>query len=152
MLPCGDVSSVELVWMTSIVCKLIRLPPKYSGRCCLLSGEVGIKNIELFAQGTSEDNEIFGYQEKDYEYRYSKNIITGEFSPDYAQSLDSWHYGDDYSELPTLSQEWITADKSNVDRTIAITGQDQFLCDFYFYEEWTRPMPMHGVPGLIDHF
>lgn len=115
-------------------------------------GEVAIKNIELFAQGTSEDDEVFGYQEKDYEYRYSKNLITGEFSPDYAQSLDSWHYGDDYEELPTLSQEWITADKSNVDRTIAITGQDQFLCDFYFYEEWTRPMPMHGVPGLIDHF
>lgn len=115
-------------------------------------GEVGIKNIELYAQGTSEDDEIFGYQEKDYEYRYSKNLITGEFSPDYATSLDSWHYGDDYSKLPTLSQEWITADKSNVDRTIAITGQDQFLCDFYFYEEWTRPMPLHGIPGLIDHF
>ena len=115
-------------------------------------GEVGVKNIELYAQGTSEDNEIFGYQEKDYEYRYSKNLITGEFSPDYAQSLDSWHYGDDYSELPTLSQDWIQADKSNIDRTLAINTQDQFLCDFYFYEEWTRPMPMHGVPGLIDHY
>ena len=80
-------------------------------------GEVGIKNIELYAQGTSEDNEIFGYQEKDYEYRYSKNLITGEFSPDYDASLDSWHYGDDYDALPTLSQEWITADKSNIDRT-----------------------------------
>ena len=115
-------------------------------------GEVGIKNIEIYAQGTSEDDEIFGYQEKDYEYRYSKNLITGEFSPDYAQSLDSWHYGDDYDSLPTLSQEWITADKSNVDRTIAIQNQDQFLCDFYFTETWTRPMPMHGVPGLIDHY
>ena len=115
-------------------------------------GEVGIKNIEIYAQGTSEDDEIFGYQEKDYEYRYSKNLITGEFSPDYAQSLDSWHYGDDYDSLPTLSQEWITADKSNVDRTIAIQNQDQFLCDFYFTETWTRPMPMQGVPGLIDHY
>ena len=115
-------------------------------------GEVGIKNIELYAQGTSEDNEIFGYQEKDYEYRYSKNLITGEFSPDYAQSLDSWHYGDDYSKLPTLSQDWIQSDRSNVDRTIAVTGQDQFLCDFYFDEVWTRPMPMHGVPGMIDHY
>lgn len=115
-------------------------------------GEVGIKNIELYAQGTTEDNEIFGYQEKDYEYRYSKNLITGEFSPDYAQSLDSWHYGDDYSELPTLSQEWIQSDRSNVDRTIAVTGQDQFLCDFYFDEVWTRPIPMHGVPGMIDHY
>lgn len=115
-------------------------------------GEVGIKNIELYAQGTSEDDEIFGYQEKDYEYRYSKNLITGEFSPDYALSLDSWHYGDDYSELPTLSQEWITSSKTNIDRTIAISDQDQFLCDFYFTEEWTRPMPMHGVPGLIDHY
>lgn len=115
-------------------------------------GEVGIKNKEIYAQGTSEDEEIFGYQEKDYEYRYSKNLITGEFSPDYAQSLDSWHYGDDYEELPTLSQDWITASKSNIDRTIAISSQDQFLCDFYFTEEWTRPMPMHGVPGLIDHY
>ena len=115
-------------------------------------GEVGIKNIEIFAQGTSEDDEIFGYQEKDYEYRYSKNLITGEFSPDYATSLDSWHYGDDYDKLPTLSQEWIQADKSNIDRTIAIQNQDQFMCDFYFNEEWTRPMPMHGVPGLIDHY
>ena len=115
-------------------------------------GEVGIKNIEIFAQGTSEDDEIFGYQEKDYEYRYSKNLITGEFSPDYANSLDSWHYGDDYKQLPTLSQEWIQADKSNIDRTIAIQNQDQFMCDFYFNEEWTRPMPMHGVPGLIDHY
>lgn len=115
-------------------------------------GEVGIKNVEIYAQGTSEDNEIFGYQEKDYEYRYSKNLITGEFSPDYGQSLDSWHYGDDYEELPTLSQDWITASKTNVDRTIAIQSQDQFLCDFYFNEEWTRPMPMHGVPGLIDHY
>ena len=115
-------------------------------------GEVGIKNVEIYAQGTSEDNEIFGYQEKDYEYRYSKNLITGEFSPDYATSLDSWHYGDDYSKLPTLSQEWITADSSNINRTLAVQDQDQFLCDFYFYEEWTRPMPMHGVPGLIDHY
>ena len=115
-------------------------------------GEVGIKNVEIYAQGTSEDDEIFGYQEKDYEYRYSKNLITGEFSPDYAQSLDSWHYGDDYEELPTLSQDWITASKTNVDRTIAVQSQDQFLCDFYFNEEWTRPMPMHGVPGLIDHY
>ena len=115
-------------------------------------GEVGIKNVEIYAQGTSEDDEIFGYQEKDYEYRYSKNLITGEFSPDYATSLDSWHYGDDYSELPTLSQEWITASKTNVDRTLAVQSQDQFLCDFYFNEEWTRPMPMHGVPGLIDHY
>lgn len=115
-------------------------------------GEVGIKNIELYAQGNNEDNEIFGYQEKDYEYRYSKNLITGEFSPDYAQSLDSWHYGDDYDKLPTLSQEWIQSNRSNIDRTIAIQDQDQFLCDFYFHEEWTRPMPMHGVPGLIDHY
>ena len=115
-------------------------------------GEVGIKNVEIFAQGTTEDEEIFGYQEKDYEYRYSKNLITGEFSPDYATSLDSWHYGDDYEELPTLSQDWITASKTNVDRTLAVQSQDQFLCDFYFNEEWTRPMPMHGVPGLIDHY
>jgi hypothetical protein len=42
-----------------------------------------------------------------------------------------------------------------IDRTTAVgsaaNGQ-QFLMDAFFDCKMARPMPMHSVPGLIDHF
>lgn len=117
-------------------------------------GEVGVKNKEIYAQGTAEDDEIFGYQEAWYDYRYKPNRVTGEMRSSYAQSLDVWHLADDYSELPTLSSEWVREDKSNVDRVLAVTSanSNQLFMDCYFKNIATRPLPMYSIPGLIDHF
>ena len=111
-------------------------------------GEQYIKNREIFAQGTDEDEEAFGYQEAWADYRYSVNMITGELNSDYATPLDIWHYGDKYDSLPTLSHEWISETDANVERTIAIANQDQWLCDFYFDLTAVRPMPVYSVPSL----
>lgn len=111
-------------------------------------GEQYIKNREIFAQGTDEDEEAFGYQEAWAEYRYNVNRITGELNSDYATPLDIWHYGDDYSQLPTLSNNWISETDVNVDRTLAIQDQDQWIADFYFDEVDVRPMPIYSVPSL----
>lgn len=113
-------------------------------------GEQYIKNGELYFQGTTTDEEAFGYQEAWAEYRYSNNRISGELNSDYATPLDLWHYGDDYSQLPTLSRDWLQETRTNVDRTLAIQDQDQFICDFYFDQVWTRPMPVYSVPGLAS--
>lgn len=111
-------------------------------------GEQYIKNKEIFAQGTTEDEEAFGYQEAWAEYRYAQNRVTGELNSDYTTPLDSWTYADDYSELPTLSQEWEVETEANVARTLAISTQDQWIGDFYFDQTWTRPMPIYSVPSL----
>lgn len=111
-------------------------------------GEMYIKNKELFAQGTSEDEEAFGYQEAWSEYRYGINRITNELNSDYDTPLDSWTYADKYETLPTLSDEWIRETDANVARTLAINSQDQFLCNFYFDQTWIRPMPIYSVPSL----
>lgn len=111
-------------------------------------GEQYIKNKEIFAQGTSEDEEAFGYQEAWAEYRYANNKVTGELNSDYAQSLDSWTYADDYSQLPTLSDDWIRETDQNVARTLAINSQDQWLANFYFDQTWIRPMPIYSIPSL----
>lgn len=111
-------------------------------------GEDYIKNREIFAQGTDEDEEAFGYQEKWADYRYSNNYITGELNSDYTTPLDIWHFGDDYSQLPTLSNDWISETKENVARTLAIQDQDQWLADFYFDLTAVRPMPVYSVPSL----
>lgn len=111
-------------------------------------GEQYIKNKEIFVQGTSEDEEAFGYQEAWAEYRYSNNRITGELNSDYTTPLDIWHYGDDYSALPTLSQAWEVETDQNVARTLAIQTQDQWIADFYFDQTWIRPMPIYSIPSL----
>ena len=111
-------------------------------------GEMYIKNKELFAQGTDEDEEAFGYQEAWSEYRYGINRITNELNSDYDTPLDSWTYADKYETLPTLSDEWIKETDENVARTLAINSQDQFLCNFYFDQTWIRPMPIYSVPAL----
>ncbi len=116
-------------------------------------GEQAVLNKEIYAQGTAQDNEVFGYQEAWADYRYKPNRVTGEMRSQYAQSLDSWHLADDYTELPRLSDSWIREDKANVDRVLAVqsANANQLFADIYIKNRATRPMPMYSIPGLIDH-
>lgn len=116
-------------------------------------GEQAILNKEIYAQGNTEDSEAFGYQEPWAEYRYVPNRVSGAMRSNYAQTLDSWHLADDYDSLPILGNEWIQETKANIDRTLAVqsSNEDQFFGDFYFINKATRPMPMYGIPGLVDH-
>lgn len=116
-------------------------------------GEQAVKNKELYAQGTDQDDEVFGYQEAWADYRFKPNHVTGEMRSASPQSLDVWHLADDYDKLPSLSDEWIREDKTTVDRVIAVTSQitHQLFADIYVHCRSTRPMPVYSVPGLVDH-
>lgn len=114
--------------------------------------EQAILNKEIYAQGTDEDEEAFGYQEAWAEYRYFPNLVTGEIRVDAPQSLSVWSYADHYEELPKLGDEWIDETKDNIARTIAVENHDQFFYDFYFKPVYTRPMPIYSIPGLTSHF
>ena len=116
-------------------------------------GEQPIEVRELYTTGTSTDTDVFGYQEAwAGGYRYHPNTCTGEMRTTYAQTLDSWHLADHYTSQPSLGSSWIQEDKNNVDRTLAVTSQNQYFGDFYFRPVYTRVMPLYSVPGLIDHF
>ena len=130
--------------------RILRRQSKYDFYWPVLSniGEQPIYEVEIYAQGTSDDDDVFGYQEAWAEYRYANNRISGELNSDYATPLDSWHYGDDYAAAPALSDSWIKETTANVARTLAVTSQDQFIADFYFDQTWVRPMPIYSVPGL----
>lgn len=73
--------------------------------------------------------------------------------PGISNTLASWHFADYYQTPPTLSDAWIREDKSNVDRTLAVTSANANQCfmDVYVKNLCTRPMPMYSIPGLIDH-
>lgn len=114
-------------------------------------GEQAILNKEIYTQGTAADELVFGYQERYAEYRYKPSTITGEFRSNFPQSLDTWHLAQDFSTLPLLNAAFIE-DRPPIDRIIAVVDEPQFIFDSYFRMRCARPMPVYGVPGLIDHF
>nr|DAO66048.1 MAG TPA: Major capsid protein [Microviridae sp.] len=117
-------------------------------------GNQPVYNYEIYAQGTAVDNEVFGYKEAWAEYKYKPDRISGELLSTYAQSLDAWHYGDDYSSLPVLSQNFIEEPTEFVDRTLLVQAAqaNQFIADFEIHQEVAAPIPLHCTPGLIDHY
>ncbi len=114
-------------------------------------GEQAVLNKEIYAQGTADDDNVFGYQERYAEYRYAPSQVTGKFRSTYAQSLDSWHLAQKFDNLPKLSPEFIV-DNPPIDRVVAVPSEPQFLLDCWFNLNCVRPMPVYGVPGLMDHF
>lgn len=115
-------------------------------------GEQAVLNKEIMAVGsTATDDLVFGYQERFAEYRYKPSMITGAFRSNAAQSLDTWHLSQDFATVPNLNASFIE-DNPPIDRIIAVPSQPQFIMDCYFNLKCARPMPLYGVPGLIDHF
>lgn len=116
-------------------------------------GEQAVLNKEIFAQGSAEDDEVFGYQEAWADYRYKPSRVTGEMRSSAAQSLDIWHLADDYSSRPSLSDAWIREDSGTVNRVLAVSeaNSNQLWCDIFVKNRATRPMPLYSIPGLIDH-
>ena len=114
-------------------------------------GEQAILNQEIYTQGDANDALVFGYQERFAEYRYKPSVLTGAFRSNAATSLDNWHLAQDFSALPALNSTFIQ-ETPPVSRVVAVTTEPEFIFDSWFSLRCARPMPMYGVPGLIDHF
>lgn len=117
--------------------------------------EVAVLTKEIYASGIQpQDESVFGYQEAWYEYRSIPNQVSGEMRSSHPQSLDIWHYADDYASRPYLDSTWIEEPRANVDRTLVYGGSnhDELLLCAGFNIVADRPMPVHSIPGLIDHY
>lgn len=114
-------------------------------------GEQAILKKELYLTGTETDEQAFGYQEAWAEYRMKPNRISGKFRSNATGTLDSWHYGDNYEKTPSLSQAWMKEGDSEIQRTLAVDGEPQFIMDTVIDNTSVRPMPMYSIPGLVDH-
>ena len=110
-------------------------------------GEQAVKNKEIYAQGSAADETTFGYQERYAEYRYKPSSITGKFRSNATGTLESWHYAQEYSALPLLGDSWIQVTDTNVQRTLAVASEPQFIFDSLFKLKCTRPMPIYSIPG-----
>lgn len=75
-------------------------------------------------------------------------------SPYSENNLSVYSYGEKFETTPTLSPEWMQANDAALKNTLAIPPSGDmktFISDVYIVNKATRPMPLHSIPGLIDH-
>ncbi len=114
-------------------------------------GEQAILNKEIYMQGTDEDDEVFGYQERFAEYRYFPSMITGQLRSTSSTPLDVWHLAEKFENLPKLNDTFIQ-DATPIERVVAVTDEPPIILDAWFDMKCVRPMPVYSTPGLVDHF
>lgn len=114
-------------------------------------GEQAILNKEIFAQGTSADDDVFGYQERWAEYRYHPNAVTGLMRPQVDNNLSIWSLTQKFNSLPALNSEFII-ENPPIDRVSAVPSQPDFMLDLYFAQSAVRPMPVYSTPAQLGRF
>lgn len=111
-------------------------------------GEQPVKKKEIMLTGTTADEETFGYQEAWADYRMKPNRVSGLMRSNATGTLDFWHYADNYSTVPTLSQGWMQEGKTEIARTLVVQNEPQFFGAIRVANKTTRRMPLYSVPGL----
>lgn len=111
-------------------------------------GEQPVKKKEIMLTGNASDEETFGYQEAWADYRMKPNRVSGLMRSNATGTLDFWHYADNYSAVPTLSQDWMEEGKIEIARTLIEQKEPQFFGAIRVANKTTRRMPLYSVPGL----
>lgn len=97
---------------------------------------------------------IFGWTEAWSEYKHTPRAVAGEARSSASNSLDIYHFADNYSSAPVIGAQFNDETPLFVNRTLAVpsTSQDQFIVDFHCESYKTRVMPLYCEPGYMDHW
>lgn len=115
-------------------------------------GEQAVLNKEWYAQGTSDDDLVAGYQERFADLRYYPSQIRGQFRSTFANSLDVWHLAEEFETLPALNDTFIQSN-TPIERSLVVTdGYPHLLYDGWFDYKHARPMVTYGVPATLGRF
>jgi len=85
-------------------------------------GQQPIFNAEVYADGTPEDLETFGFNDRYGEYKHHYSGVRGEFRT----TLNYWHMAQDYETRPVLNGEFVTC--TPTDRTFNVETGDKLWC------------------------
>lgn len=107
--------------------------------------EQEIFNAEIYAQGTAEDADIFGYTGRYNEMRYKPSMVCGNMR----DTLDYWHLSRQFSKLPLLNESFIECNPRK--DIFAVPSEPGLIVNFGNIIKAIRPIPIVANPGLIDH-
>lgn len=110
-------------------------------------GEQEVLSKELYADGTSADDDIFGYVPRYSEYKFLNSRVAGDFR----DTLDFWHLGRKFAGRPVLNSDFIECNPD--DRIFAVIGDvgenvQHIYAHVYNNVQAVRLMPVFGTPKL----
>lgn len=117
-------------------------------------GEQAILRKEIYANGTSQDEEVFGYVPRWDEYRQRYSRASGLMRPGVTSNIAAWHLGQELNAASALNDTFIR-DTPPMTRVLAAGGlanNQQYLADIVFDMKATRPLDMWGVPATLGRF
>ena len=106
-------------------------------------GEQEVLNGEVYMTNNQAWLGTFGYQQRYAEYKYIPSTVHGEFKT----TLDFWHWGRKFDELPTLSPEFVACDPDPRIFNVIQDG-DPLYCIVNNKIDCVRPLPYQGDPHL----
>ena len=109
-------------------------------------GERGVKNKEIYAQGTEKDDEVFGYMPLYEEYRRIPNQISGQLTT----TLDFWTSARKFDSLPALNSQFVVSNPSTsiFATEEEIPNSDHLVIQVANHIQALRPLPKQGNPGM----
>lgn len=87
-------------------------------------GQQEILNSEVYADGSSQDANTFGYQNRYDEYRRGVNIITGEFRT----TQDFWTMARIFDTRPALNSDFVECNPTDRIFQVGERNSDQLYC------------------------
>lgn len=114
-------------------------------------GEQAVLSKEIYADGSEDDELVFGFQERWAEYRFKPSLITGKMRSGVDGSLDSWHLAQYFETRPLLTKDFIE-EQVDMERVVAVTNEPHFIMDVWFDYTCIRPMPLYSIPADLGRF
>ena len=121
-----------------------------------LMGDEAIYRSEIYIQpddvvneeGNPVNDEVFGYGKRNSRLLYPVNEIHGEQRSNYPQSLDAYHFGQDFSEAPTLNKEFDKVSDESFKRALTVTDETQFICNSIITGTQDIEIPIEAIPNI----
>lgn len=106
-----------------------------------------INNSEIYVSGSSEDDNVFGYNDRYAEYKSNYNQVHGLFRNPY-ETLAQYNMTRFYSTTPELSSSFLEIKETDITSPFVDTTENagNYWVDLYNDVKAVRPLPKNSIP------
>lgn len=122
-----------------------------------LMGDEAIYEDEIYQQdddvvdenGNKINDRVWGYGKRNSRLLYPVQEIHGEQRSEYEQSLDVYHFAENYPEAPNLNKEWDKISDEGFKRSLQIQDETQFIGNCLLTGTQDIEIPLNAIPSPI---
>ncbi len=124
-----------------------------------LMGDEPIYRSEIYVQsdsvvneeGTPVNDEVFGYGKRNARLIYPIDEVHGEQRSSYTQSLDAYHFAENFSNVPKLNKDFDKVTDETLKRALTVTDETQFICNTLITGINDIEVPINAIPQPIPN-